>query len=848
MYDPVNKLHLNDLSDLYSVSHDDSWIYLESKAHLLPEYGWKIHISSTPNDFLKTLERVSLIAERKRDTFKFPVNYHAMLALTTGGTKMESQGKMITIYPADQSFNNLKNYAEELNHVLDNEKFPMIRWDYQFKNKNIFFRFGGFKTIYKSNSLGYLVPAIKEHDQIKFDDRKSLSQSNRLEFLSDKEDENVRLITKLKSLGFTKPKRIVATSKGNSFVAYLNNKKLFIKQSYSNELVDHLNRSAADRLKNEYIYLKKANQLIDSAQAISLIKEKNESFLVEEFLEGYPLMDYFRKGKYYHQSKSKRNEFISKLVHKLFIDIKVLHENGIIFRDISPGNVVITNNGNVILTDYELANGISNLKPYVGATPGFFSIREKGNKRLSTARDTYGLGALIFYVTTSVKSIFTEEINDTKMAINKLRKIAYSINSNNNFLLKLSLLGISMMEESDASFSAYYTQFKKMEYWGNYKVQELNEVDIFENLKNYLNFRNKQIAIKGTKSVNKIPSFQRNQLISLDNGIMTNLLLLKNMAKKDLKYSYENMTEILGEVNESYSKIENYDVHNLICGDVTLIYIVDWYNDFFSKNKFLEFKKRLLNRLLNVDLNTMYTGFMYGLSGIGYALSKSYLISKDKAELEIVNRIKTILVKRIEISENEIVNVDSGKKGQVLKYRILNLGFGLAGVGIFLCRYLTINNDVNTKEILKLIYKYLLEHKIVENDYVYWKQSDLDLNFYPLLFSGTAGIGIFLEEYRQVMKSNSDLQLKGLINKVSETLLETNCIFTANMLQGAAGMMLFAKLNKQNSPLSKKMFNIIMSLSSKEKDYVCWTDPARYNRIDNTFLTGTAGIYYVLTV
>ena len=38
-----------------------------------------------------------------------------------------------------------------------------------------------------------------------------------------------------------------------------------------------------------------------------------------------------------------------------------------------------------------------------------------------------------------------------------------------------------------------------------------------------------------------------------------------------------------------------------------------------------------------------------------------------------------------------------------------------------------------------------------------------------------------------------------------------------------------------------------MSLSSKEKGYVCWTDPARYNMIDNTFLTGTAGIYYVLT-
>lgn len=681
---------------------------------------------------------------------------------------------------------------------------------------------------------------------MKFDDRKKTAQSNKLEFLNSKEDENVRLTNKLKNLGFISIKCISATSKGNSFIAYLHNQKVFIKQGYNNELVDHLNRSAADRLENEFKYLKKANQLIDSAKAISFIKDKTESFLIEDFLEGYPLTDYFRKGKYYHQSKSERDDFIFKLVDKLFLDIKTLHKNGIIFRDISPSNVVVTNNG-VVLIDYELANEISNLNPYIGATPGFFSVKEKGNERLSTARDTYGLGALIFYMTTSVKPIFTEEMTNPDVVMSKLKHIAYSINSNNAFLLKLSLLGISMMKTADISVLKYYERFQKIEYWKNNQIQEFDKIDIYDNLKNYLDFRTKQIIVKDNKLINKITSFQHTQVLSLNNGVLTNLLLLKNLAKKYPKYTYNNMTKILVEVNEFYSKIENFDVHNLMCGDVSLIYIIDWYNSFFSKNSFLELKKVLLNQLLNAELNTMYTGFMYGLSGIGYTLSKSYLISEDKTELEIINRIKTILIGRIEISENKIVNIDSGRKGQVLKYRILNLGFGLAGVGIFLCQYLAISNDINTKKILKLMYIYLVKHKIVENDFVYWKQSDFDSNFYPLLFSGTAGIGIFLEEYLKVMKNNSNLQLKGLINAISKTLLNTNCIFTANMLQGAAGIMLFAKLNKQNSALNKRMFNIIMSLSSKEKGYVCWTDPARYNMIDNTFLTGTAGIYYVLT-
>ncbi|WP_165709143.1 serine/threonine protein kinase [Lactobacillus helveticus] len=322
-------------------------------------------------------------------------------------------------------------------------------------------------------------------------------------------------------------------------------------------------------------------------------------------MEGYPLTDYFRKGKYYHQSKSERDDFIFKLVDKLFLDIKTLHKNGIIFRDISPSNVVVTNNG-VVLIDYELANEISNLNPYIGATPGFFSVKEKGNERLSTARDTYGLGALIFYMTTSVKPIFTEEITNPDVVMSKLKHIAYSINSNNAFLLKLSLLGISMMKTADISVLKYYERFQKIEYWKNNQIQEFDKIDIYNNLKNYLDFRTKQIIVKDNKLINKITSFQHTQVLSLNNGVLTNLLLLKNLAKKYPKYTYNNMTKILVEVNEFYSKIENFDVHNLMCGDVSLIYIIDWYNSFFSKNSFLELKKVLLNQLLELLRNICY--------------------------------------------------------------------------------------------------------------------------------------------------------------------------------------------------------------------------------------------------
>ena len=37
-------------------------------------------------------------------------------------------------------------------------------------------------------------------------------------------------------------------------------------------------------------------------------------------------------------------------------------------------------------------------------------------------------------------------------------------------------------------------------------------------------------------------------------------------------------------------------------------------------------------------------------------------------------------------------------------------------------------------------------------------------------------------------------------------------------------------------------------MSSKKGAYRYWTDPSRYNRSDDSFLTGTPGIYYVLTM
>ena len=79
-------------------------------------------------------------------------------------------------------------------------------------------------------------------------------------------------------------------------------------------------------------------------------------------------------------------------------------------------------------------------------------------------------------------------------------------------------------------------------------------------------------------------------------------------------------------------------------------------------------------------------------------------------------------------------------------------------------------------------------------------------------------------------------------------MLNLNIVFTANLLQGAAGILFFSKYYEKGKELESKYRKIIYAMSSKKGAYRYWTDPSRYNRRDDSFLTGTPGIYYVLTM
>ena len=324
-------------------------------------------------------------------------------------------------------------------------------------------------------------------------------------------------------------------------------------------------------------------------------------------------------------------------------------------------------------------------------------------------------------------------------------------------------------------------------------------------------------------------------------------MLLKNQAYSNKKYSYNKMTKLLNTINYAYGYIPHYNVHNLITGDVGLLYCIDWYNKFYSNIKYRDLREKIIISLENTDFEKYYTSFLYGNCGIGYMLCKAYHLSKDKRLLKIINTLINTVYKRIEVRDGKIIDINAGNANYKLNNKILDLGYGSVGVGIFFCEYLKIMDNKKILKITDMIYEQINMKKNYKNRYIYWQMSNFDNHHYPLLFSGTAGIGVFLISYKRLTKKHIN-NIDNILGLINHTLLNLNIVFTANLLQGAAGILFFSKYYEKGKELESKYRKIIYAMSSKKGAYRYWTDPSRYNRRDDSFLTGTPGIYYVLTM
>ena len=86
------------------------------------------------------------------------------------------------------------------------------------------------------------------------------------------------------------------------------------------------------------------------------------------------------------------------------------HANGVVHRDVKPGNIMIDEQGRVKVTDFGLADveglgNIAELSEQALGTPGWISPEAARGERATAASDIYGLGLCLFYALSAKRPI-----------------------------------------------------------------------------------------------------------------------------------------------------------------------------------------------------------------------------------------------------------------------------------------------------------------------------------------------------------------------------------------------------------------------------------------------------------
>jgi hypothetical protein len=128
-------------------------------------------------------------------------------------------------------------------------------------------------------------------------------------------------------------------------------------------------------------------------------EENNRHYLVMEYIEGLTLEEVFEKNTIIQPDKAL--DWAVQLCDVL----ASLHKEGIIYRDLKPGNVMVDNENRIYLIDFGIARLFSGGKIHdtiIIGTPGFASPEHHGRAETDARSDIFSLGATLHFLVTGV--------------------------------------------------------------------------------------------------------------------------------------------------------------------------------------------------------------------------------------------------------------------------------------------------------------------------------------------------------------------------------------------------------------------------------------------------------------
>ncbi len=384
------------------------WTNSAPRGYKFLQQGWKIHVSAVAWTARETLERtVPLLAERGL-AFKFTSD-EAMLRLSLSKSwSRAGAGKFMAIYPrSDEEF---LEAIEALHMVTSDLRGPYILSDRPYKDSRvIFYRYGEHVSRRQVEATGFQTPVIEAPDgSWQPDERTGYFRlpawvrdpvSDRSPIAPPGEG-GVLLHDRYRVRSAL---RFGAT--GGIYNATDTQTGLEVVVREARPLLGTFqdDTDSFKLLHKEARILQRLGPAGLLPQFVDLFQEWEHLFLVQERIEalslwGYAINFYFARP---DQTPAESFSMFRATALKLILALRTVHQHGVILRDLTRNNTLVTPDDRIRFIDLEFAHEVGRGESVLWVqTPGYASPQQVRSLDPTFQDDHYSLGALLLDILT----------------------------------------------------------------------------------------------------------------------------------------------------------------------------------------------------------------------------------------------------------------------------------------------------------------------------------------------------------------------------------------------------------------------------------------------------------------
>ncbi|GKQ39448.1 class III lanthionine synthetase LanKC [Streptomyces sp. A012304] len=346
----------------------------------LPAQGWKIHVSATTENAVAVLECVSRYCFEQRLPFKFLPNSLVFQSRNAKYAPREASGKFITVYPRDVA--ELERVLRGLDRDLARAPGPYILSDLRWNEGPLYVRYGGFALRFAYAEDGSRTPAIERPDGVLVPDRREpvFTVPEWVEIPKFLADAAAPRVNSEQPVEF--PYEITGafhfSNGGGVYRArrLRDGAELVLKEGRPHAGLDRIGRDAPARLRAEHAAMVALKDIRGVPRVYDYHALGGHEFLAMEHVPGISLQKWITIN-YLHlreAGEGTTKDYLTSVGHilgQIEETLTAVHDRGYSFNDLQPSNVMIDDDLNVSLIDFEAVQPRNYAGPRALGTPGF---------------------------------------------------------------------------------------------------------------------------------------------------------------------------------------------------------------------------------------------------------------------------------------------------------------------------------------------------------------------------------------------------------------------------------------------------------------------------------------------